>query len=78
MYAPGRINLIGEHTDYNNGFAMPAAMTWAFGLGSQKLIHHYFPFIQSINNQKILAAGHNDLVNSKPGNWFNYPARCSL
>ncbi len=24
--APGRINLIGEHTDYNNGFVMPAAI----------------------------------------------------
>src|SRR5690349_6990895 len=24
--APGRINLIGEHTDYNEGFVMPAAI----------------------------------------------------
>jgi len=26
FHAPGRINLIGEHTDYNNGFVMPAAI----------------------------------------------------
>jgi len=32
VHAPGRINMIGEHTDYNNGFVMPAAINKAVSL----------------------------------------------
>ena len=39
IHAPGRINLIGEHTDYNDGFVMPAAirmgLTFAFAASDQ-------------------------------------------
>lgn len=34
--SPGRINLIGEHTDYNLGFVLPAAINKAINLGIQK------------------------------------------
>ncbi|MEI6185474.1 MAG: galactokinase, partial [Bacteroidota bacterium] len=34
--APGRINLIGEHTDYNNGFVLPAAINKAIYIAISK------------------------------------------
>ena len=33
--APGRINLIGEHTDYNHGFVLPAAIDREIRLGQE-------------------------------------------
>lgn len=52
--APGRINLIGEHTDYNDGFVLPAAIDKAI----------YFAVSQRTDNQiNIYATDLNDSIN---------------
>ena len=45
FYSPGRINLIGEHIDYNDGFVMPAAINkgvyYAIAENQSADIHFY-------------------------------------
>lgn len=67
--APGRINLIGEHTDYNEGFVMPAAIDkhFVFAVGPSE--SELFNFTALDLDEKI-SFSVNDL---KPGNrWQNY------
>ena len=53
IQAPGRINLIGEHTDYNDGFVLPAAVNkylyFAFGTTSESSLA-----VHSINYDEYL------------------------
>jgi len=71
VFAPGRINLIGEHTDYNDGFVFPAAINKGIALAIQK---------NNRDSCTVFAINKNDfhefkLKKLKPienGGWRNY------
>ncbi|MEA1896617.1 MAG: galactokinase family protein, partial [Bacteroidota bacterium] len=71
-FAPGRVNLIGEHTDYNNGYVLPAALSFGTYLLARK----------NDGNTLRLATGNFDykaeispdeLSEKHEGQWVNYP-----
>ena len=69
--APGRVNLIGEHTDYNEGFVMPAAIefyTWvaAASRADNKLRVHSNHFDETV--EFLLTA----LEGEPCGHWSDY------
>ena len=69
--APGRVNLIGEHTDYNDGFVMPAALGFytyvAVGPRDDgKLILHSLDFNETV--EFFLA----DIKPGPTGHWSDY------
>lgn len=69
--APGRINLIGEHTDYNNGFVLPAAIDKAVIFAVAQSGTSTFQFYASdLNDELVLERG--DLKANEKKTWANY------
>ena len=71
-FAPGRINLIGEHTDYNNGFVFPCAITYGTYLLIRKNNSNTLKFM-SRNFDYFGEVSIENLSTPMPGKWMNYP-----
>lgn len=68
--APGRINLIGEHTDYNDGFVLPAAIGQQVVFELEKNGDASLCHISSATLQKSMQVNLKDL--RPAGGWENY------
>jgi galactokinase len=70
--APGRVNLIGEHTDYNDGFVLPAAIEFycwaAVGTRSDRKL-----IIYSENFNETIEEDLDSLAPPQKKHWANYP-----
>lgn len=68
--SPGRINLIGEHTDYNNGFVLPAAIDKAVYVALEKRKDEYLQ-LHSVDFRETVDIALPDIA-PKPGHWSTY------
>ena len=75
-FAPGRVNLIGEHTDYNGGHVFPCALSFGTYMLLAKNNLKQLRF-KSLNMPEIIALPLDQLTTPLPGNsWVNYPLGC--
>ena len=71
-FAPGRVNLIGEHTDYNGGYVLPCAISYGTYLLIRRINAPEVRF-STTNFEFSATIPLSDLNQKQPGKWINYP-----
>ena len=73
-FAPGRVNLIGEHTDYNGGHVFPCALTigtyMAVRKRNDRKVRFYSMNFESLG---VIECSLDNLTPKADGEWTNYP-----
>ena len=73
-FAPGRVNMIGEHTDYNSGHVFPCALTiGTYGVVRKRSDRKLRFYSMNFEQLGVLESSLDDLVPSKDADWTNYP-----
>ena len=74
FFSPGRINLIGEHTDYNGGHVFPAAISLGtYGAARKREDKKLRFYSANFEEQGIIEVPLENLCFNKKHNWTNYP-----
>lgn len=73
-FAPGRVNMIGEHTDYNGGHVFPCALTIGTYAAVRKRADRKLNFFSmNFENLGVIESSLDDLTPSDKAGWTNYP-----
>ncbi len=73
-FAPGRVNLIGEHTDYNGGHVFPCALTiGTYGVARKRQDNVLQFYSMNFEKLGVIGCTLDDLTPSPEAGWTNYP-----
>ncbi len=73
-FSPGRVNLIGEHTDYNGGHVFPCALTiGTYAVARKRDDRTIKLYSANIEKYGVIESSLDDLTNKDEYNWANYP-----